>query len=230
MNRSRTFALFTLLSAAFAAPTSAATLSVDLFLASIPSSITLCRDAAAIGTFPVDHQWQIGFDLDGNASTGQPDTGNEAVLVVQTLTQSPPCAPQAVAAVSAFETGVLRWNASQGNFETAGPATVIVDAPNGRLRMSFDSSALPPPGIGSIAAIAATSITGYSAGGVIFAFDGVPRFTRGISPSIAVSDPADDVGDCETPCSTASSWYPLVDMRTLQVVGAADLVFAAGFE
>jgi hypothetical protein len=230
MNRSCTFALFTLVSATFAAPTSAATLSVDLGLALIPSSITLCRDAAVINEFPVDHQLRIGFDLDGNTSTGQPVSGNEAILIVQTLTQSLPCAPQAVPAISAFETGVLRWNASSGEFETAGPATVIVDVPNGRLRMSFDNSVLPAPGMGSIAGIDATSFAGYSSSGVMYANDVVPRFTRGTSPSITVSDPANDVAGCVSLCSTASSWYPLVDMRSLQIGAATDLLFSSGFE
>jgi hypothetical protein len=59
--------------------------------------------------------------------------------------------------------------------------------------MSFDNSVLPAPGMGSIAGINATSFAGYSSSGVMYANDVVPRFTRGTSPSITVSDPANDV-------------------------------------
>ncbi len=231
MNRSCTLALFTVVSLALAAPTSASTLSVELRLASIPASITLCRDAANMAVLPIDHQWQIVFDLDGNASTGDPEIGLEAVLVVGTLVQFPPCAPHAVAAGSAFESYVTRWNTIIGDWDVVAPATVTVDAPNATLHVSFDDSALSAAGVGGIARIGAAALAGYTLGGTVtFATDGVPFFTRGNSPTIAVTDPAADVIDCATPCSTASAWYPLIDIRALQVGGVTDHLLVAGFE
>jgi hypothetical protein len=208
--------------ASFAGPASAASLTVKLTLANLPTTVTLCRDALAIGQFQSDEQWQVPVDVDNNPNTGDA-SGAEVVLLVSTLPQSAPCSPTMVAFDAAALLGfVAVWNPGTQSYDDGGPLQVAVDTTANTLTLTADiSGALA--GLDGASNLAAAAGAGYSKSGVVnTAYD----VTAGAHPGTAVIDPSGDVQQCTSPCSAGAEYYPMIDIVGFEAsdgVPAADI-------
>jgi hypothetical protein len=206
----RAVAAFAMLFAAstLAAPAGAVPLTVTLTLANLPSSVTLCRDAAAIGQLQSDEQWQIAIDVDNNPNTGDAG-GTDAVLVVTTLPQSLPCSPTAVPLdASALYSVIAVWNAATQSYDDGGTFPVAVDTTANTLKLTVDiSGALA--GLDGASKLTAAAAAGYSQGGVAYsAYD----VTTAAFTGTPVVDPSGDVQQCASPCSAGTEYYPMIDI------------------
>lgn len=189
-------------------PARANTLSVTLNLAGLPANITVCRDPGAIQAFGFDEAWEIGIDVDNNASTG--DSGIDVLLQVQTPQQSYPCSPTSVATTSALSAVVATWNSAQNQFVPSNlPATVVANLASNSMTVSADLSGplanLAPQSQIYVAALGSYTPTGTSA---TTAYDNMASIAAGAT----ATDPAGDVQSCGAPCTPSVSWYPMIDL------------------
>lgn len=202
---------YTTTSMAAAQPNS---LSVTLQLASLPTTITLCRDSTALqATGGMDEIWEVGIDTDANPATpGGQSGGLEIVLGVSTLQQVTPCSPHTANTQSSVVGGDLGvWDSSQQNYVDSGiPVSVALD-------FTAKTITMTAPLIGPLANIKGIATLYAATGGVYTDPNGtIPTFAgdngNAFTPLSGMTDPAGDVSQCSAPCSPTASWYGLVDL------------------
>ncbi len=192
-------------------PTSsyAGTLTSKLTFAHLPTTITLCRDSLAIQAFGYDEEWAVLIDVDGNASTGQPGTGAEFELLVQTLPQTSPCSPTVVGTADALVSGLYAWDGSA--FQQA-PETVNVALDFNANTMTLSADYSWP----TLAALSATSRLTAAAVATYKPTSNSPTRAADITASTTfgnpITDPSGDVQLCSAPCSAAAAYYPYIDI------------------
>lgn len=204
--------------AALARAVDAAPVTFDFKLASIPGTITLCRDPVAAQAYGVDHEYLAYLDLDGSTATGDPATGAETLLIVTTLGQSNPCSPHSVSASAAFVAAMVIWNNGAWDYANPISLTTSVDTATATLSAFGDDGTAPLSGLRAASRVQPAAFGTYSSAGTPkIANDNVAVFTRGTAPGSSASDPAGDVQNCSSPCSAAANWYPLVDVLGVTV-------------
>jgi hypothetical protein len=214
------------LAVAFAAMASATaqTISATLSVASLPSTITLCRDAAANSAFHIDEQWQVDIDVDGDAATGD-QTGVDAALVITTIQQPTPCSPTVVATADALQAVVAVWNPDTHQLQDSGAtATLALDFAAHTMTISADlAGALA--GVGASSLIHAIAVASYTADG------NVPKLAADSTivtpPYASIGDASGDVQQCTSPCSAAAPYYGLIDIVGLSTQGGGAGAFGA---
>jgi len=197
------------------------TFSVQFSLASLPSTITLCRDSAAIQAFGVDEEWLAGIDVDGNASTGDPtNAGVDVLLFIETAQQSAPCSPISASTTSSLMAGMAVWdNAQQAYALSAVQPTLDINLATKTLTVSAPMSG-PLAKLSVNSKIYPAADGGYSGGmGVQVAYDN----TQPLNPPATASDPSNDVQGCSSPCGTGVSWYGLIDLTGVTLSTAPPL-------
>jgi len=185
-------------------------LSVTFDLADLPSTITLCRDPAAIAAFHVDEQWNIGIDIDNDTTTGLPGLGVDVIFGALTLPQFSGCAPTVADTASSLTTQFSVWDAGSNTFV---PSSALISIATDFVAHSIT---LTTEISGALSGLNDSSKLIASAGGPyqptmgppVMAGDSSPPFTLGT----ALTLPANDVMTCSAPCSPAASWYPLIDL------------------
>ena len=201
-------ALFTLCISTGPTSSHAATLTSKLTFADLPTTITLCRDSIAIQTFGFDEQWAVLVDVDANALTGEPSSGAEYALVVQTIPQNYPCSPTVVATADALLTGVFMWD---GGMFQPGPETLnlAVDLAANTMTLSLDTS-------GTLTGLSGTSHLRASAAATYKPTSASPTAASNNTASTTlghpITDPSGNVQQCTSPCSAASPYYPYIDI------------------
>ncbi|MBX3690062.1 hypothetical protein [Dokdonella sp.] len=207
--------------------------SATFSLAGLPSTITLCRDSAAIAVFNYDAQWGVLIDVDNNTSTGAPimGVGAEAYLLAHTPTQMLPCTPHEEDLADNLQIDLLLWDSVQNTFvPSSQPAWVTADFDDHSITLGADV-------VGGLAALDGASIYLAAAQAPYVATLGntaVPA--ADLAPAAAVGGPsrtfpAGDVMNCSAPCSPGAVWYPSVDLvGMVTAIGPGDTLFADGFE
>lgn len=206
------FVLFAFVLLASARSTQANTVSATINLAGLPSTITLCHDPAAAGTYGADEQWVVGIDVDANSATpsgANAARGAEVLLVAQTTPQNPGCTPTTVSTASNIIAGMLVWNATQQNYVTSSTQPVNLTFGANSFTLSADVS-------GALANLSSASDFwefdqgAYTSGATpTSAYDGT---TTLITTGYGLTLPAGDVQGCSAPCSPTAPWYQLVDL------------------
>lgn len=217
----------------FSAQAQSNTLSVTLSLASLPQTITLCRDATAIQAFGVDEQWQAGIDVDANSATPVGSLqGIETILVAQTLSQNYPCAPTSAGTQASVVAGLFVWDSIQNNYvQSSVPVNLSFDFTAHTITMT---APLTGPlanlnGTAPIYALTQGSYTDPNGTNPTSAYDNGNAFTS----LSGMTDPAGDVLQCSSPCGALTTWYGLIDLvgasatttQPLQAFGADTLSF-----
>ncbi len=207
----RSFSLLFLFAASLApAPMAwANTMSVKLTLSGLPSTITLCRVPSAIAVFQVDEQWLIPINVDANVSTGDA-SGIDVELIVETMQQSSGCTPTSASTMSALVAGVIVWDPLTQNFVNSEQVAILsLDFVANTLTITTDLSgvlaSLSPQSLIYAGSFATYTPTSQPA---TYAFDKAGPIHVGDS---IVSLP-NNVMQCTSPCSPASSYYPLIDI------------------
>ena len=220
-------ACLALCSPAFFADARAATLSSKLTLANLPSTITLCRDSAAIAAYGFDEQWVVLIDIDGNPLTGSPGSGAEFVMGAQTISQGNSCSPSVVSTSDALFAALLTWD---GDTFVQGPEVVdvSVDLVAHTLTLSTDTVGLT--GLSAASTLLGQTFATYKPTGSAPDLAGnSTAFTPLGSP---ITDPSGNVENCTSPCSAGAPYYSMVDIVGLdpgdapaQAFGANALIF-----
>lgn len=181
------------------------TLSVTFGLADLPTTITLCRDPAAIRAFGIDEQWSATIDVDGDPSSG--DAGADAMLVVQTASPPLPCAPTSADTATSLVAAVLAWSDAEQTFVDSGlSADVALDFVAHTITVTTDVAGVLT-GLTNASRVLASTAGSYVGAAPTFAYDQAGPIT---ADETSVS-PADDVANCTSPCGAAADGYPLVD-------------------
>ena len=202
-----------------------ATLIATVSVAALPTTITLCRDPNAYAAEGGDETWQMYINVDNKTTTGSPGTGYDAVIVIQTnTTTSSNCIPTMADTESSLIAAVEVWDASQGTFVLAPIApTLSFDFSRSTMTVTVPAGG-PFAGISSSSPVRVAALATYTgAAGATAAEDSTAGFKFGNG----VVDATNDVGQCASPCSSAASYYPLIDL-----VGASlgDVIFQSSFE
>jgi len=197
-------------------------LSAKFELAGLPSTITLCRDPAAIQAFGVDEQWQLGIDVDNNASTGAPPVGVDVIVAAVTMTPAAPCTSTTANTADSLAAGVFAWSdADQMFMPTDATATVSLDFVAHTITINTDlMGALS--GLTPSSKLLVSTVGAYqpSMGAPTVALDGTSTAFHVDEP---VTLPANDVQGCASTCSPGAPWYPLVDLVGMEVTTAQPL-------
>lgn len=207
----RFFSMSSFLAAASMQAHATNSLSVSFAVANLPTTISLCRDQAAIGAFGADETWQAAIDIDNNDATGQ--GGIDVVIMAETLPQPPTCSPSIANTGSSLVAGLLAWSAASNDFvDTGQTVAVAADSGQNSLTLSADID-------GALAGLTRTSSIFGATSGAYSPASGAPLRARDASgAAIVVGQTAalssGDVQECVTPCSAAASWYPLIDLTT----------------
>ena len=202
-----------------------ATITATMSVASLPTTITLCRDPKAYAAEGADEGWEMYINVDNKTTTGSPGAGYDTVIVVETsMAMAAACIPMTADTQSSLIVAVEVWDASQGTFVLAPIAPTL------SLDFARSTMTITVPADGSFAGISssspvrvATFATYSSPAGATAAQDMTAEFTFGNG----AVDATNDVAQCAPPCSSAASYYPLIDL-----VGASlgDVIFQSSFE
>jgi hypothetical protein len=226
MIKSICFAL--LLAAAVLLPcrSDAASLGVTLTLSDLPTTVTLCRDLTAITSYQVDEQWQIGINTDGSIATGD-GGGTDAILVIETLPQMPPCSAHMVAldanALVAFS---VLWDQASQQFQYDTSLEFSVDTTANTLTVNATPAIAAEVTGASTLSVAGAAAYTPSGNSSTLAYDNAGP----LAPTASLTDPVGDVQACTSPCSPMTAYYPMIDIVKAQaqsglVAAAADAEF-----
>ena len=208
-----------LVAAATAANAAVPTLTATLTVVTMPSTITLCRDPAAIQAFGSDAQWQVFVDVDDNTGTGDA-FGSDALLLVGTTPQDGSCSPHSANTQDSLLAGVFVWDENQATFVNSGAgASVVIDAVAGTMAITADIAG-PLQGLSGSASLRVSALSTYIAAGTgpTFAADGA--LGSFAAPS---SDPAQDVQQCTSPCTQTASWIKMIDLTAFSAATSEPL-------
>lgn len=215
---------------ALASPTA---LSVQFGLENLLTMVTLCRDPTAVAQFGSDGQWGVFVDVDNDAGTGAPlnGTGMDAILIAVTPFQPQPCTAHDATLATNLKAYVSYWD---GN-------TFVASAQRAWVTLDFNARTLT---IASDITGVLSGVTGaskyWAATQAAYMQAPPPNVLNALAmdpaPVLSVHDaaqtrPAGDVGNCNSTCSPAVSWYPMIDLVGIGAsIVTGDGIFANDFE
>jgi hypothetical protein len=200
-------------------------MSTTISLASLPKTITLCRDPNSYAPNYFDEEWLIQLDVDHNTATGD-RSGVDALFVIQTVVVQTPCKPQTVPTEGNIVATLFQWagGGSQQFLPSATPAFLRLDFNHSTIVVRSPMTG-PLVGLNSQSVVDVASLAGYTSGPTVITAD---DFTNIFKFGTATTSPANDVDDCRTECQ-GQPWYSMID-----IVGAStsqlDIVFENDFE
>lgn len=200
---------------------------VEFDLASLPTTVDLCRYPPAFtnGAGNNDSQWDAAFNLSG-ADPGDGSGGYETLVVAYTTPQAQNCSSNSAPLSSSVSAVLAQWDSGQQNYLPIDDLPVSVDVAHGKIIVQADRSASQFSGLSANSRIGMVANAIYVAAATTqTAVDPSPLFGFGGS----FTDPLQDVQGCSAPCSTASTWYPQIDLVGGSV-RMGDKIFANGFD
>jgi hypothetical protein len=202
-------------------------LTINLSVSYLPQTVVLCRDPTAYLAFGFDEQFEVDIDVDNNAATGL--SGTDAILFLATASQGAVCGPTTpLDTASNLTASLVVWDSSTSAFKTAEIIpTFSLDFTTNSISIAVPAEG-PLSGLSAASQLAAASEASYHSGTNAYeAFDETPTLAPGQSATL----PSEDVQFCSLPCSTSSSYYNFIDLRSVRAVLAPqDPIFTSGFE